>query len=313
MALRTGDLVISLYKRSDSWKDLQDNDLDRLKKEMLEITDDIVTVCEKHNIKYILSYGSALGAIRHKGYIPWDDDIDISMPREDYNKFIEVAEKEIGDRYFIRCVTKGDSISVPTCHVKKKHTRYVNFSDLISLADEPEETKCIYVDIFPLENSSDIKWIRTLDAVISLSFQFIWACIRTNMSLKQMKAKGIILTSEERSALRLKAFLGKFFSFIPLYKWLQFYDKFAQKNKNNNSKYVTSYTGYKSISKSTYLRDKVCETVDAEFEGRMWRVPKDYDYYLTKIYKDYMVVPKSNNRKVHPIFELDFEKNTYDK
>jgi len=308
MALRTGDLIISLYKRSDSWKDLQDTDLDRLKKEMLEISNDIIEVCEKYNLNYILSYGSALGAIRHKGIIPWDDDIDISMPRKDYNKFIAVAEQEIGDKYFIRCVSKGDHIAVPTCHVKKKNTRYVNFSDLISLTDEPEETKCIYVDIFPLENSSDITIIRNLNGIISLFFQFIWSCIRTNMSLNHLKNKGVILTKEERNALRGKALLGKCLSFIPLYKWLYYYDKFAQKNKNNNSKYVTSYTGYKSISKSTYLREKVCNTTVAEFEGRKWNVPIDYDYYLTILYNEYMVVPKSNNRKVHPIFELDFEK-----
>lgn len=308
MALRTGDLLMALFKKSGSWKDLQGEELKKLKSEMAGIVDDIVKVCEKYNFTYILAYGSALGAIRHKGYIPWDDDIDLCMPRKDYDRFLEIAESEMGDKYYVRCVSKGDDIAVPTCHVKKKGTHYVNFSDMITLKDEPEDTKCIYVDIFPLENTSNIGWIRTVDGYINLLIQFIIGCIVVKDSVAHFKSLGIKLTSEEKSALRLKVIIGKIFGICSTASWFKLFDKYASKNKNDNSKYVTSLTGYKNISKSTYLRDKVCNTTLAEFEGRKWNIPIDYDYYLKTIYNEYMVMPDPNHRKVHPIFELEFSK-----
>lgn len=299
---------MSLFKKSNSWKDLQGEELAKLKEEMASIVDDIVMVCDKYHLTYIMTYGTALGAVRHKGFIPWDDDIDISMPRKDYDKFLSIAESEIGDKYYIRCVSKGDNIAVPTCHIKKKGTRYVNFSDMITLKDEPEETKCIYVDIFPLENSSNIGWIRAVDGYINLLIQFIIGCIVVKDSVAHFKSLGIKLTDEEKSALMMKVLIGKLFSFCSTASWFKFFDKFASKNKNDNSTYVTSLTGYKNIAKSTYLREKICNTTIAEFEGRKWKLPKDYDYYLKLLYKEYMVMPDPNHRKVHPIFELEFSK-----
>lgn len=306
MALRTGDLIMNLFKRSSTWKDLEGEDLNRLKSVMASIVDDIVSVCDKYGLTYIMSYGTALGAIRHHGFIPWDDDLDISMPRKDYNRFLEVAEKELGDRYFIRCISKGDSIPVPTCHVKRKGTRYVNYGDLSILRNEPEETKCIYVDIFPLENCSDYPLIRKIDGYINLLLQFIMTCISVKNSLICLKELGVELTKKEKSALQFKLFLGRLFSFCSLTQWFKVYDRFSRKNQNHQSIYVTSLTGYKNLRKSTYLRKKVCNTTTAEFEGRTWKLPIDYDYYLKTLYGDYMVLPDSIHRKVHPVFELDF-------
>ena len=121
---------------------------------------------------------------------------------------------------------------------------------------------------------------------------------------------GVELTKEEKSAFRLKKTIGAVLSFCSTAKWMTFYDRFSSKIKNDQSKYITSLTAYKDLHKATYLRDKVQNTTNGEFEGHIWKLPADYDYYLTTLYGDYMTPPDANHHKVHPVFELQFSQKT---
>lgn len=306
MSLRTGDIIMNLFKRSPKWKKLSEHELIQLKNTLSEIADDLTACCERNNLTYIMAYGTALGAVRHKGFIPWDDDMDFCMPRADYNRFLEIAERELGDRYYIRSVSKGDHVAVSTCHIRKKDTRYINYGDLVVLSDEPDEMRGIYIDIFPLENCSDKHVIRKIDGIVNLGIQFIISCIALKKSVSYFERLDVKLTEKEKKAVALKYKLGRLFDFMPLYRWYLLLDRFASKNKNDHSDFVTSYTGYKNLSKSTYLRKKILETRDGEFEGRIWKLPMDYDYYLRKLYGDYWKLPDEKHQKVHPVFELDF-------
>ena len=75
--------------------------LAKLHKTQIEILEEFERICEKHNLEYFAIYGTAIGAVRHQGFIPWDDDIDVGMLREDYEKFLEIAKKELGEKYQI--------------------------------------------------------------------------------------------------------------------------------------------------------------------------------------------------------------------
>ncbi len=306
MRLRTGDITMDLFKRSPNWRNMDYDEFDRFRKCLLLIGDDIVKICEDNNLSYCLAFGSALGSIRHKGFIPWDDDLDIFMPREDYIKFSEIMQKEMGDKYYIRSVSKGDNIAATTCHVRLKGTKYVNYGDFVLTSNEPEEMRGIYIDINPLDDSSDNSFFRLIRGYGCLFALFAQSCVNTRKSIELLKRLQVNISKEEMKTLWFKIFLGKIFSFRTSVDWARIYDKISSGVKNKNSKYVTCYTGYKKISKAVFKRKDIFPTKKGIFEGRSWNIPNNSDAFLRQIYGDYMTLPPKEKHKIHPVFELEF-------
>ena len=123
---------------------------------LLEMLKDIDALCKKHNIRYWLTGGSALGAVRHKGFIPWDDDADIGMLREDYEKFQRVVH-ELGDAYITQCLEthREYNVLVPPMKVRKKGTYCVEYDAL--LKNKCRDSDGLFIDIFVLDHVSENK------------------------------------------------------------------------------------------------------------------------------------------------------------
>ncbi|MCR0121295.1 LicD family protein [[Clostridium] innocuum] len=123
---------------------------------LLEMLKDIDALCKKHNIRYWLTGGSALGAVRHKGFIPWDDDADIGMLREDYEKFQRVVH-ELGDAYITQCFETHSkyNVLVPPMKVRKKGTYCVEYNAL--LKNKCRDSDGLFIDIFVLDHVSENK------------------------------------------------------------------------------------------------------------------------------------------------------------
>ena len=297
---------MDLFQRSGRWKNLQGDEFNHFRNILLSIADDIVGCCERNDLSYCLAYGSALGAVRHCGFIPWDDDVDFFMPRKDYLKFIEIAAKELNNKYYIRCVSKGDPLATPTCHVRLKGTHYVNYGDLVLTAKDPEEMRGIYIDIAPLDDSSNNPFLRKLRGEMCLFYLFAASCVSTRDMKRLLDEYEVYVTKEELKALRPKLALGRLLGFRSAENWVKRYDKLTSAIHNNNSEFITCYTGYKKISKSVYKRKDIFPCRKHEFEGRMWNIPHDYDAFLKQMYGDYMTPPRDGKQKIHPVFELDF-------
>lgn len=306
MSLRTGQLLMDLFQKSAKWKNLQGEEFNKFRNILLEIGDDIVKVCNKYGLKYCLAYGSTLGAVRHKGYIPWDDDLDFFMPRKDYMKFMKVMQRDMGEKYYIRSVSKGDDIAAPTCHIRMKGTKYINYGDMVLTSNEPDKMRGIYIDVAPLDNASDNSFFRLIRGYRCLFILFAQSCVNVKESVDYLRKLKVSISYEEMKQLRAKIMLGKLFSFKSSVQWAKKYDRITSGVRNNDSEYVTCYTGYKKINKSVFKRKDIFPAKVGTFEGRSWNIPNDSDTFLKQVYGDYMTPPPEGQHKIHPVFEIDF-------
>lgn len=272
-------------------KKLTKEELRKLQLIQLEILIEFDKICKKHNLKYSLAGGTLIGAIRHKGFIPWDDDIDVTMPRIDYNKFTEIQKKELNkDKYYFQNMDTDDDYVMLSAKIRRKNSIYSE-----SLNNMNKEKQGIWIDIFPMDNTSNnlfiakINYLRILILKIGLSYK----C--NNECYSPVLYKKIILN------------IIKLFSKVHSIKYYKNkLKKLSEKYNNKISKYVVSNAGvylFKEIIESKYFDS----LTSVEFEGYKFNAPKDYDNYLKHYYNDYMKLPpKDKQVSNHFISEIKF-------
>lgn len=265
---------------------LSNKELKELHKVELEILDEIDKFCKKHKIKYFLVGGTLLGAVRHKGFIPWDDDLDIAMFREDYDKFILKYSEEKNDKYYVQSYETDKNYWNNFAKVRKRNTlfeekRFVNL----------EVNKEIFVDIFPIDvaPSGGYAKIKIRSNIIKL--------LNSALLLKR-KIKKI----EECNFKLLTRFLAIFSTkFLAITQ-----HKLMTKDKNLNSGYRVEYCSAYAIKKE-YVKEKdFFPLLEMEFEGKKYPVPHHYKEYLSKIYGDYMKLPPKEKRVTHNVVKVSF-------
>ena len=270
----------------NNYREYDDKTLKKLHTVQIEILDEFVRICNKHKLTYFLYGGTLLGAIRHKGFIPWDDDIDVSMPRKDYDKFIVIAQKELNSKYYLDCYETNKDYYLPFAKVKKNNT----------LFDEAECTniehhKGIYIDIFPLENVKDNHKIRKIRALFIRSIvetMFYKLKIRP---LNKVRHPVIVFIL---SLLRKKS----------LMEWQK---RLMTKNKNDKSLYVCGLSGSYAYEKELILREYLIPAKKVVFEGKEYMGMNNYDAYLSKVYGDYMKLPPKEKRVNHMPLKISFD------
>ncbi len=255
----------------------------------LEILKEIKRICEKHSLKYYLIGGTLLGAIRHKGFIPWDDDIDIALPRADYEKFCEICQgSELDEKYHLDSIYTNDKCLYSYSKIRKRDTLFNEQS--IAHLDIP---KGIFVDVFPLDfaksEKSKIKAFRSLRIKQIDSYVF-----QKYEVIKSNALKSII-----RSVWFLSASPNK------LKKRQQ---QLMQKVKQGNF-YVNYGSCYHHV-KETMPCDYYGDGVQMEFEGEFFTVPKEYEKVLIKIYgTTWSQLPPEEKRVTHSPLEIKFDLN----
>jgi lipopolysaccharide cholinephosphotransferase len=243
-------------------------DVKELQKLMLDILIQVDKFCRKHNLKYWLDSGTLLGAVRHKGFIPWDDDLDICMPVEDYDRFLEIAPKELPDYLFVQTKKTDKYYKRDFAKVRSSKGKIIEKSD-------PKNAKFnqgVYIDIFPNITIKNTKFHKFIHKLL--------------MKLKIKISEGILDLNRFQ-----KHFIRNFF--IKLTRSLhQGWDT----NKNLLVVRSAEFAEYKFILP---IR-KLLPLKEIEFEGHKFFAPNDTDAYLKLLYgSDYMELPPVEKRKTH--------------
>jgi lipopolysaccharide cholinephosphotransferase len=267
--------------------------LKRIQKVQLELALEVKRVCEKHQIIFFLAGGTLLGAVRHHGFIPWDDDLDIGMMRNEYDKFIRIAQDELSPQYFLQTWETDKFFGLPFAKIRKNATKFVEKN-----ATKVNSHNGIYIDIFPFDN---------VPASTSLQKKQN----RSTYILKRfiLAKDGYEVWAAENSL--IKRFVYSLISFLAHFISLKFliHSLLKQMTKYNNvytediSSIGSSYGYFKQIFK----RELFDDLIELNFENNQLPCPKNYDEYLKHIYGDYMTLPLENKRyNRHSVVEIDF-------
>lgn len=243
-----------------------------------EIMDDIHRVCVKNNLKYYMIGGTALGAVRHKGFIPWDVDIDIAMPREDYEKFIEIANDELDSKHECQTYKNQKYFTSPHILVVLKNSSITFTSDL---TNKVKIRSGIYIDILPLDQVSTDKKERKKHE----------RNIRIIKKIKYYKSS-LVFSSNNNVEIVLKWIIRKILSLI---SWQRI--NYIQQKVSMKYNHLPD-TGEICSTLSHYSYEKLCMPKSIwgtpklyDFEGRQYYGQEDINAYLTKLFGDYMKLP----------------------
>lgn len=245
---------------------------EEIKELQLQLLIDFDAYCEKHGLKYCLDAGTLLGAVRHKGFIPWDDDIDVIMPRPDYERFYELTKTEpVAENIEARCNRNCETYSTPI--IKLMDNRTDGHEE--HLADEIMSG--VWIDVFPMDGVPENPQLR--EAHIKRIMKLFKRLEYASRPLK-------FTSNPLKMAKRLAIYLGyHHFGYKKLADQL---DVLAQKYKYEDCDDIglLAFGRCPIISKKDYE-----ETILLPFEGHEFKAPKNYDKYLTILFGDYMTPP----------------------
>lgn len=261
----------------------------QLRKAQLYIADEIKRICEKYDIKYSLDAGSLIGAVRHGGFIPWDDDMDFSMLKEEYERFISIAPTELNNDFFLDNYGTNPENALLFTKIRLKNTRYIE-----AKGNDKALHNEVFVDIFPYYYVSDSIVVRiieglimgiTSEAILSKAGHKVWMGDSFTTRLKFIPTDIIGRLLSEKV---LRKIIDKLF------------------NNHSGTKYVCIQDGLLSTYLHWYIPvNYFHDYVKAKFEDHEYRIPKEYDKCLTIIYGDYMTIPPVDRQITHMIKELD--------
>lgn len=283
-------IAVHAYKNSDEvfmFPDAYDGKLDTIQNILLSFLLEIDRICKKHNIKYFLAGGTLLGAVRHKGFIPWDDDADVMMLRDDYDRFLKVLPYELPANFAIQT----DEITSHFPFTKIRINDTVFSTEFSSRFEDIHNG--IFFDVLAQDQTSNNKLVRKLHMRATASARWLvldkWRGTKVNAN-------------------------GKFASFIanvlktifPLSILEKFQNKLMVQFRNKkNASFLFDSMG-RNITRGEFPKQWLEEAVYVDFEGYKLPIPKEYDKYLSYLYGDYMdMIPVSLRHVSHDIIQMD--------
>ncbi len=279
-------------------KELPHEQSETQKKLLLKMYQDISKLCDEHGLVYMMGGGTCLGAIRHKGYIPWDDDLDIMLPRDSYEKLIGLLAKGLlGDLYEYDTPNKKNDCKNTFLKIYRKGTLNVEIT-----SESAPGPKGIFIDVFPMDFAPANRLKRKLKALFSDFLQAVCSCVLYVEYPSKLYKEFMNQAKEGRKRYRQRVFLGKLFGIIPHKKWVWWLDQWNSFTKDTG--YMTIPTGRKHYIGECRPTNVYLPVKKATFEGLEVNVPHDVESYLTSMYGNYMDIPPVEKRERHFVYKF---------
>lgn len=276
---------------------IANDQLRQLKIIELDMLDELARICDANEINYFLSGGTCLGAARHKGFIPWDDDIDVGMLREDYDRFAQACKTELKDGFVFQDMSTEPNCGLIFGKIRKKGTVYSEtYSSHIAMSQG------VWIDIFPYDRVSNnpTKRYKQHRHVSFLKNLYIVKC-----GYKFPQNKGVIQKVAYYAAKAICILIPQNWIIKKLNKAMRVH------NRDNTCCYAIPFGGAYSVEIETETLTMLHNLAPIEFEGKQYKTFADWNSYLTKHYGNYMQLPPKEKRRagVHYIKELKLPQN----
>ena len=275
----------SVFMFSDSY----DGKLNDIQQILLGFLLEVDRICKKHNIKYFLGGGSLLGAVRHKGFIPWDDDADVMMLRKDYDRFLSVLPSELPNYLFAQTQENEKDSHFPFTKLRINNTLLsTEFTSRF-----PNIHNGIFLDVLAQDYTSNNAFLRKIHMKATASSR--WLVLD--------KWRGTSVNANSRFSSLCANILRKIF---PLGFLQKVQNKLISLHKNmKNPKYLFDSMG-RNVSRGAFPAEWLDEAIWVDFENAKLPIPKEYDKYLKYLYGDYMeMIPVSERHVSHDIKQID--------
>ena len=288
---------------SHSWglREMSEYESVQMKRCLLEMYQMVFSICQKNGLCLMLTGGSVLGAVRHQGFIPWDDDMDLGMPRVDYDKFLTLIEAgALGDKYEFTYPSKEHDSPSAFLKIYRKGTKIIRIE-----GEDSKYPQGIDLDVFPIEGVPSSKVARWWRDKCANCLRLIANVVDEAQPWSEEKKRLYGIDKKFCLFMRCRQLMGKFFSVINHKQWICWYDEYVRNSRQGQFSSIP--TGRKMYEGETLPSSVFFPTSKGIFEGIEVNLPANPDVYLRNLYGDYMQIPSVEKRERHLITKIVFD------